>query len=116
LTLLDRVGLLSDKDKIVEGFSKGMKMRLNFIRSIMHNPTLILSVMSGDQIIRTYSTALGKNDTTPEEELYQGVSPPLRISIIQIYLINLIKIYIIIRITQTRKMIKDVLLERLAPP
>jgi len=39
--LLDRVGLLPDKDKIVEGFSKGMKMRLNFIRSIMHNPTLM---------------------------------------------------------------------------
>jgi len=39
--LLDRVGLLPDKDKKVEGFSKGMKMRLNFIRSIMHNPTLM---------------------------------------------------------------------------
>lgn len=36
--LLDRVGLLPDKNKKVEGFSKGMKMRLNFIRSIMHNP------------------------------------------------------------------------------
>ncbi len=39
--LLDRVGLLPDKNKVVEGFSKGMKMRLNFIRSIMHNPTLM---------------------------------------------------------------------------
>ena len=28
-----------------------------------------LSVMSGNQIIRKYSTALGKNDSTPEEEL-----------------------------------------------
>ncbi|EGW39195.1 ABC transporter ATP-binding protein [Desulfosporosinus sp. OT] len=39
--LLDQVGLLPDKDKKVEGFSKGMKMRLNFIRSIMHNPALM---------------------------------------------------------------------------
>jgi fluoroquinolone transport system ATP-binding protein len=39
--LLDRVGLLPDKDVRVESFSKGMKMRLNFIRSIMHNPTLM---------------------------------------------------------------------------
>lgn len=39
--LLDRVGLLPDKDLRVENFSKGMKMRLNFIRSIMHNPKLM---------------------------------------------------------------------------
>ena len=39
--LLDRVGLLPDKDVRVENFSKGMKMRLNFIRSIMHNPNLM---------------------------------------------------------------------------
>jgi len=36
--LLDMVGLLPDRNKRVEGFSKGMKMRLNFIRSIMHSP------------------------------------------------------------------------------
>ena len=40
-TLLDRVGLLPDKDVRVESFSKGMKMRLNFIRSIMHQPDLM---------------------------------------------------------------------------
>lgn len=40
-TLLDQVGLLSDKQKVVESFSKGMKMRLNFVRSIMHEPTLM---------------------------------------------------------------------------
>ena len=39
--LLDRGGLLPDKDLCVEHFSKGMKMRLNFIRSIMHNPELM---------------------------------------------------------------------------
>ena len=39
--LLDRVGLLPDKDLRVESFSKGMKMRLNFIRSIMHQPDLM---------------------------------------------------------------------------
>lgn len=36
--LLDMVGLLPDRNKKVESFSKGMKMRLNFARSIMHNP------------------------------------------------------------------------------
>lgn len=39
--LLDRVGLLKDKDKKVEGFSKGMKMRLNFIRALIHSPKLL---------------------------------------------------------------------------
>ncbi len=39
--LLDRVGLLADKDTRVEGFSKGMKMRLNFVRAIMHQPRLM---------------------------------------------------------------------------
>jgi fluoroquinolone transport system ATP-binding protein len=39
--MLDRVGLLPDRSTRVESFSKGMKMRLNFIRSIMHNPKLM---------------------------------------------------------------------------
>lgn len=39
--LLDRVGLLPEKDARVESFSKGMKMRLNFVRSIMHHPELM---------------------------------------------------------------------------
>lgn len=40
-SLLERVGLLADKDSRTESFSKGMKMRLNFIRSIMHNPEIM---------------------------------------------------------------------------
>ena len=39
--LLERVGLLAEKDIRVESFSKGMKMRLNFVRSIMHSPNLM---------------------------------------------------------------------------
>ena len=39
--LLDEVNLLKDKNEKVENFSKGMKMRLNFIRSIMHDPEVI---------------------------------------------------------------------------
>lgn len=39
--LLDRVGLLPDQNKRVENYSKGMKMRLNFIRSLMHKPELM---------------------------------------------------------------------------
>lgn len=39
--LLDRVGLLPDRDKKIEDFSKGMKMRLNFIRAFMHQPEIL---------------------------------------------------------------------------
>ncbi|MBN1819352.1 MAG: ABC transporter ATP-binding protein [Prolixibacteraceae bacterium] len=39
--LLDQVGLADDADTKVESFSKGMKMRLNFIRSLMHNPEIL---------------------------------------------------------------------------
>lgn len=39
--LLQSVGLLPDRDKRVEKFSKGMKMRLNFIRSVMHDPEIL---------------------------------------------------------------------------
>jgi len=39
--LIDIVGLTNSFNKRVEEFSKGMKMRLNFIRAIMHNPDLI---------------------------------------------------------------------------
>jgi fluoroquinolone transport system ATP-binding protein len=39
--LLDMVGLLPERDVRVESFSKGMKMRLNFVRSIIHSPQLM---------------------------------------------------------------------------
>ena len=39
--LFEIFGLSGDTDKRVEAFSKGMKMRLNFIRAIMHNPDIL---------------------------------------------------------------------------
>jgi len=41
LDLLQTVGLEKDAETKVENFSKGMKMRLNFVRSIMHNPDIL---------------------------------------------------------------------------
>lgn len=38
---LEKVDLLKDADKRVEDFSKGMKMRLNFIRALVHDPEII---------------------------------------------------------------------------
>ncbi len=39
--LLAMVGLENDSDRAVETFSKGMQMRLNFIRAIMHDPEIL---------------------------------------------------------------------------
>ncbi|MBN1116720.1 MAG: ABC transporter ATP-binding protein [Bacteroidales bacterium] len=39
--LLKMVGLEEDASKKVESFSKGMKMRLNFVRALMHNPDIL---------------------------------------------------------------------------
>jgi fluoroquinolone transport system ATP-binding protein len=41
-SLLRMVGLSNDASKRVEEFSKGMKMRLNFARAIMHDPEILL--------------------------------------------------------------------------
>ncbi|MFC2113384.1 ABC transporter ATP-binding protein [Bacteroidota bacterium] len=38
---LEKVGLLVDANKKVEDFSKGMKVRLNFIRALMHDPQIL---------------------------------------------------------------------------
>jgi len=39
--MLDLVGLLRDGDKKVSEYSKGMKSRLNFIKSLMHKPQIL---------------------------------------------------------------------------
>ncbi len=39
--MLKRLGLYSDKDKKVGEFSKGMKVRLNFIRALLNNPRML---------------------------------------------------------------------------
>lgn len=39
--LFEMVGLSDSLNKKVEAYSKGMKMRLNFIRAIMHDPDII---------------------------------------------------------------------------
>ncbi len=41
MELLERVGLSNDAHKRVSEFSKGMKMRLSFVRAIHHKPELI---------------------------------------------------------------------------
>ncbi len=41
VSLLKSVGLEEHKDKKVEEFSKGMKVRLNFIRAIEHKPSIL---------------------------------------------------------------------------
>ncbi|MDP3930238.1 MAG: ABC transporter ATP-binding protein [Bacteroidota bacterium] len=41
MELLDMVGLKKDANKKVGDFSKGMKMRLNFVRSFLHDPEIL---------------------------------------------------------------------------
>ena len=41
IELLEMVGLKNDANKRVEEFSKGMKMRLNFVRSLLHDPEIL---------------------------------------------------------------------------
>ncbi len=40
MPVLEKVGLAADADKLVSDFSKGMKMRLNFARALLHNPDM----------------------------------------------------------------------------
>lgn len=40
-SLLEIVGLEKEANKPVDSFSKGMKMRLNYVRAIMHNPNIL---------------------------------------------------------------------------
>jgi len=39
--LLEKVGLEKDADKPVGEYSKGMKMRLNFVRALLHDPAML---------------------------------------------------------------------------
>jgi len=39
--LLEKVGLADDQNTLVEAFSKGMKMRLNFVRAILNKPDIL---------------------------------------------------------------------------
>ncbi len=41
MALLKRVGLESDASKLVNSFSKGMKMRLGFVRCLIHDPKIL---------------------------------------------------------------------------
>lgn len=41
MELLAMVGLENDAKKLVSDFSKGMKMRLNFVRALQHNPEFL---------------------------------------------------------------------------
>lgn len=40
--LLDRVGLADAADRRVSDYSKGMRMRLNFVRALLHDPEILL--------------------------------------------------------------------------
>ncbi|MDO9629529.1 MAG: ABC transporter ATP-binding protein [Acholeplasmataceae bacterium] len=39
--LMKRVGLWEDKDKMVSEYSKGMKIRLNFVRAMLNSPEML---------------------------------------------------------------------------
>lgn len=41
MQLLEKVGLAEHAKKKVQDFSKGMKMRLNFVRALIHNPPIL---------------------------------------------------------------------------
>ncbi|NDL66595.1 ABC transporter ATP-binding protein [Anaerotalea alkaliphila] len=41
MPFLERVGLADDADKLVSSYSKGMKMRLAFVRALLHEPKLL---------------------------------------------------------------------------
>lgn len=39
--LMTRVGLWKDKDKLISEYSKGMKIRLNIVRALLNQPTML---------------------------------------------------------------------------
>lgn len=40
-TLMKKVGLWEDRDKMVSEYSKGMKIRLNFVRALLNKPSML---------------------------------------------------------------------------
>ncbi|MCT4606909.1 MAG: ATP-binding cassette domain-containing protein [Marinisporobacter sp.] len=40
--LLKQVGLYEDKNKKINKYSKGMKVRLNFVRALLNNPKVLI--------------------------------------------------------------------------
>ena len=69
--LLNMVNLYDDRNLLVSSYSKGMKMRLNFARSIMHNPDILFldEPTSGldpvnARVIKDIIRNLKKNGTT----------------------------------------------------
>jgi fluoroquinolone transport system ATP-binding protein len=69
--LLRRVGLWEDRNMAVEAYSKGMRMRLNFIRAILHKPKLLFldEPMSGldptnSRLIKDFILELREKGTT----------------------------------------------------
>ena len=40
-SLMTRVGLWKDKDKLISEYSKGMKIRLNIVRALLNEPTML---------------------------------------------------------------------------
>ena len=40
-TLMTRVGLWKDKDKLISEYSKGMKIRLNIVRALINQPVML---------------------------------------------------------------------------
>ena len=71
------LGEISPHTDLVSAIKDVVKPNILSVKDIPFAPMYIainkndhsLSVMSGNQIIRNYSTGLGKNDSTPEEEL-----------------------------------------------
>ena len=78
--LLRDVGLFEHADKKVSEFSKGMKSRLNFIKSLVHNPQILsyLSLVELSYILPDRKSLYPVYEIFfKKEPLRQGFSIPL---------------------------------------